>query len=307
MKVLIVDDQRSMRIVSASIVGQLGHEVIEAGSGQEAIDICREQKVDLILMDVEMPDMNGFEATKVIRSEAPTWFPIIFISAMTETSFFAEGIRSGGDIYLFKPIVREVLESMINAMHRIAKIQDELHSTKVKMELLAHQDSLTGLVNRRGFDNAMELEVKHSVQDKSPLSLVMIDIDSFKNYNDHYGHQQGDECLAKVAQVLKKGACRPGDIVARYGGEEFCIILPGTRPEHAEIVVERIMASLKRMHIPHEKSVASDVVTISSGIAELLPGQSLESLIESADQALYKAKEQGRNQYVSPITLASTG
>ena len=126
MKVLIVDDQRSMRIVSTAIVESLGHQVIDADSGKKAIEICREEKVDLILMDVEMPEMNGFETTKVIRAESSIWFPIIFVSAMTDTKFFAEGIRSGGDIYLFKPIVREVLESMINAMHRIAKIQDEL-------------------------------------------------------------------------------------------------------------------------------------------------------------------------------------
>jgi len=303
MKVLIVDDQRSMRIVSTAIVESLGHQVIDADSGKKAIEICREEKVDLILMDVEMPEMNGFETTKVIRAESSIWFPIIFVSAMTDTKFFAEGIRSGGDIYLFKPIVREVLESMINAMHRIAKIQDELHSTKIRMELLAHQDALTGLVNRRGFDNAIELEVEHSKSDKMPLSLLLLDIDHFKLFNDHYGHQEGDECLAAVAQVLRTAACRPNDIVARYGGEEFAIILPATRPEHAEIVVDRVFAGLRNLAYPHSESPTDSVVTISCGIAELVPDRSVDELIKAADEALYQAKEEGRNRCVSPSNV----
>lgn len=298
MKVLVVDDQRSMRIVCASIVKSLGHEVIEADSGQAAIDICQNEKIDLILMDVEMPGMNGFETTKVIRQHSNVWFPIIFVSAMTDTKFFAEGIRSGGDIYLFKPIVKEVLESMINAMHRIAKIQEELHSTKVRMELLAHQDALTGLVNRRGFDNAMELELQHSHDDKMPLSLIMLDIDHFKAFNDHYGHQQGDDCLAQVSKVLKTAACRPHDIVARYGGEEFAIILPNTKLEHATIVADRVVSGLKELAYPHEKSQTADQVTVSCGIAQDVAADTPESLLQRADQALYEAKEQGRNRYI---------
>lgn len=298
MNVLIVDDQRSMRIVSAAIVESLGHKVIEADSGQKAIDICKENKIDLILMDVEMPEMNGFEATKVIRSESTIWFPIIFVSAMTDTKFFAEGIRSGGDIYLFKPIVREVLVSMINAMSRIAKIQDELHGTKVRMELLAHQDALTGLVNRRGFDNAIELEIKQARAEKLPLSLLLLDIDYFKAFNDFYGHPKGDDCLAAVAKVLQKAVCSPNDIVARYGGEEFAIILPATQPSNAEIVVERVFSGLRELAYPHEKSPVESYVTVSCGVVESLPSHSAKDLVKAADDALYMAKEQGRNRYV---------
>lgn len=298
MKVLIVDDQRSMRIVCSSIVKSLGHDVIEASCGEEAIDTCRDEKVDLILMDVEMPGMSGFEATKRIREFSHNWFPIIFISAMTETKFFAEGIRSGGDIYLFKPIVKEVLESMINAMHRIARIQSELHSTKVRMEILAHQDALTSLINRRGFDNAIALEMTQAATDKAPLSMVMLDIDHFKSYNDFYGHQEGDSCLKQVSQVLKSSICRPQDIVARYGGEEFAVVLPNTRSEHAAIVVKRLMEGLQERALPHEKSDTADVITVSCGIAQMQAGDTPEMLIERADQALYQAKDQGRNRYV---------
>lgn len=298
MKILVVDDQRSMRVLCSSIVKSLGHTVVEAETGQQAIDICQQEKVDLILMDVEMPEMNGFEATRLIRESVSTWFPIIFVSAMTDTKSFAEGIRSGGDMYLFKPIVKEVLESTINAMHRIAKIQAELHSTKVRMELLAHQDALTGLVNRRGFDNAMELELERSQGDKQPLSLIMLDIDYFKAFNDFYGHQQGDDCLAHVSSVLRRVACRPHDIVARYGGEEFAIILPNTKLEHAELVAQRILKALHKLAYRHEKSPIAEHVTVSCGLAQNQVGDQPAGLIQRADEALYQAKAQGRDRYL---------
>lgn len=295
MRVLVVDDQRSMRMISVSVAESLGHETIEAACGQDAIDICGNEKVDLILMDVEMPGLNGFETTKKIREQTKIWFPIIFVSAKTDPKFFSEGIHSGGDIYLFKPIIPEVLESMIKAMERIASIQDELHSTKVKMELLAHQDKLTGLVNRRGFDNAMSLEFKHAQQDKLPLALIMIDIDQFKPFNDHYGHQAGDECLAIVSKTLKEAMCRPNDIVARYGGEEFAVILPNTSAENALKVGERIVKAFSELGYPHEYSTVCNYITVSGGISEIANHDTPQAMIQSADKALYRVKKATRN------------
>ncbi len=299
MRVLIVDDQRSIRMVSSSVVSSLGHDVIEAATGQEAIDICQNEKVDLILMDVEMPGMNGFETTKKIREANSTWFPIIFVSAKTDPSFFSEGIKSGGDIYLFKPIVPEVLQSMVQAMERIVNIQDELHGTKVKMELLAYQDQLTGLVNRRGFDKAIELEFKHAKKEKSPLAIVMIDVDHFKAFNDNYGHQAGDDCLKAVAGVLKGAACRTTDIVTRYGGEEFALILPNTTQAQAELVGERIIKAFKELAYPHEYSSVASYITVSGGIAQLQGHEDPKALIKDADEMLYVVKESGRNRIKS--------
>jgi len=295
MKVLLVDDQRSMRMVSNSVVASLGHDVMEATCGQEAIDICNQESVDLILMDVEMPGINGFEATKQIRANNDVWFPIIFVSAKTDPKFFTEGIRSGGDIYLFKPIVPEVLEAMIHAMERIAAIQDELHGTKIMMEILAHQDQLTGLVNRRGFDNAIELEMKRAHKDKSHLSLIMVDVDKFKPFNDNYGHQAGDDCLKVVSKTLKDAMCRPDDIVARYGGEEFAVILPNTTVSQAEAVGQRIVDAFKQLAYPHAYSDVESYVTVSGGIAELDKHVLASDLIKSADDVLYRVKASSRN------------
>ncbi len=297
MKVLIVDDQRSMRLVSLSVVASLGHDVLEASCGQEAVDICAKEKVDLILMDVEMPGMNGFEATRAIRESTDIWFPIIFVSAKTDTKHFAEGIKSGGDIYLFKPIVPEVLEAMIHAMERIADIQDELHGTKLKMELLAYQDPLTGLVNRRGLDKAIDLEIKRAEKEKAPLSVMMIDVDQFKPFNDNYGHQAGDDCLKIVGKTLSEAMCRPADIVARYGGEEFSVILPDTNVEQAQIVGNRIVEKFKELGYKHEHSHVADIVTVSGGIAQFKAGQTADQLIKASDDALYNAKESGRNRF----------
>lgn len=299
MKVLIVDDQRSMRMVSSAVVSSLGHAVVEASAGQEAVDICASQKIDLVLMDVEMPGLDGFEATKKIRDANSTWFPIIFVSAKTDPKFFSEGIRSGGDIYLFKPIVPEVLESMIHAMERLVNIQDELHGTKVKMELLAYQDQLTGLVNRRGFDKAMALEFQRAQKQKSPLSIIMVDVDQFKPFNDNYGHQAGDDCLKEVASILKKSACRATDIVTRYGGEEFALVLPNTTAKDAEKLGQRIVESFKECAYPHAHSTVEPYVTVSGGVAELSKHAAIEDLIKDADETLYIVKESGRNRIMT--------
>ncbi|PIE41278.1 MAG: diguanylate cyclase response regulator [Gammaproteobacteria bacterium] len=296
MNVLIVDDQRLMREISKAVVESMGHTVFEAKNGEEALEIVQAEKIDLLLLDVEMPGINGFQTAKLIRDISAIWFPIIFLSAKVEIEFFVEGIRSGGDVYLYKPVIPEVLEAMIKAMERIVISQEELHHAKVKMERLAHRDKLTGLVNRRGFDNAISLELTKAKRDKTPLTIMMIDVDQFKQYNDNYGHQAGDDCLRRVAQQLEKALCRGFDIVARYGGEEFAIILPNTSLEQAKVVSTRIVQQMAEANIPHEFSMVADHVTISGGMAELDQHDTAKELVEAADKKLYLAKENGRNQ-----------
>ncbi len=298
MIVLIVDDQKTMRMLSSSIVGQMGHEVIESSNGEDAISYCQDNKVDLILLDVEMPGINGFKTAEAIRDQAKSWFPIIFLSAKTSTDFFVEGIKSGGDIYLFKPIVPEVLEAMIRAMERIADMQEELHYAKSEMEKMAHRDALTGLVNRRGFDNAIELEQKKALKDKSSLALLLIDVDKFKPFNDNLGHPAGDTCLEEVGKLLVSAMCRELDIVARYGGEEFAVILPNTNREGAEQVAVRIQQAFHERQYPHGFSEVAEYVTVSGGIALLDGETTAKELLQKADEALYRAKTQGRDRFV---------
>lgn len=296
MNVLIVDDQRVMREISKSIAEELGHKTFLAENGEQAIQLVTSNKVDLILLDVEMPGLNGFQTAQTIRKKVTVWFPIIFLSARTEPDFFVEGIRSGGDAYLYKPIVPEVLAAMIRAMERITLTQEELHQAKIKMETLAHRDALTNVVNRRGFDNAIQLEFEKAQSDNTPLTLLMMDVDHFKAYNDNYGHQTGDECLRKLSSIVTDALCRDHDLLARYGGEEFAILLPNTNLADAQIVATRILQKIADAAIPHEFSSCSNQVTISAGMAELKEQKTVSELIESADQNLYLAKTQGRNQ-----------
>ena len=295
MNVLVVDDMRMMRALSKTLLTDMGHHVLEAENGRQAIDMCEREKIDMILLDVEMPGLNGFETAKAIRATNVDWFPIVFLSARTEPEFFVEGIRSGGDAYLYKPIVPEVLESMIKAMERIFNAQEELHQARVQLERIAHRDPMTGLINRRGYDNAIDLEFNKAVHDKSGLAVAMIDVDYFKPYNDNYGHQQGDECLRQLGKILDESATREADIVARYGGEEFCMVLPKTTAEQAQLVVQRVLDKLAERKLPHDFSPFK-MVTVSCGIAQLSSEhENYQQLIKDADRRLYGAKAQGRN------------
>lgn len=298
MNVLIVDDQKVMREISKSVVQQLGHLPILAENGEQAIQQVKTNRIDMILLDVEMPGLNGFQTAKIIRENVSLWFPIVFLSARTQPDFFVEGIQSGGDAYLYKPIVPEVLSAMIKAMERIALSQEELHQAKVKMERLAHRDALTNVVNRRGFDNAIELEFEKAKADKNPLTLLLIDVDHFKAFNDNYGHQAGDECLRAVSSKMEEALCRDQDLLARYGGEEFAVILPNTNKEGALIVAERLLEKVANAAIPHAFSSCANITTVSIGLAELGHQQNVSELIQSTDQQLYQAKSQGRNRVV---------
>ena len=298
MNILIVDDQRVMREIVKTVVSQLGHWPLEADSGEEALELVSQQKIDMLLLDVEMPGINGFETARAIRQQTPHWFPIVFLSAKTETEFFVAGIQSGGDAYLYKPVVPDVLAAMIRAMERIVNSQEELHRAKVKMEKLAHRDALTGAVNRRGFDNAIQLEFEKAKADKQPLAMMMIDVDHFKLFNDNYGHQAGDDCLRQLASQLESALCREQDILARYGGEEFAVILPETDIAGAKLVAERLEKAVAKLAIPHEFSSCADRVTMSIGLVLLGGHASAAEFIEAADQKLYQAKTAGRNRVV---------
>jgi len=308
MKVLVVDDSKVIRELVASCAFALGHQVIQVESGELAIETVAEVDVDLVLMDVEMPGINGFDATRKIREmDNIDWFPIIFITSKVDDESFANGILAGADAYVAKPINLVRLQLTITAMERIyvmrqklQKAQKELVIANEQLEELASHDPLTGLANRRNYDETLKRQFKLAKRNKNPLSLIICDIDFFKIYNDSYGHQQGDECLVTVAKIIGSIPGRPTDKACRYGGEEFTIILPATNLQGGRVVAEKVRQLILDEGIKHEGSTVSANVTVSLGLATYT-GQcdTHEELLKLADDALYRAKEKGRNRVES--------
>ncbi|VAX10994.1 Response regulator [hydrothermal vent metagenome] len=305
MKILIVDDTKTEQIILTSLLKKLGHKVICGENGTQAIALYQSHNPDLILLDVIMPEMDGHEAARRIRSLSGDWIPIIFLSGRVHAADIAAGIEAGGDDYLTKPVDHTVLTAKVHAMQRIAamrhqliKVTSELEEANTALQRLAHIDSLTGLTNRRHLDAHLTNMVATCAKTKQPLSVIMIDVDYFKRYNDTYGHPAGDSCLKKIAKVLKRTVTRPCDMTARYGGEEFSVILPDTPLNGAKHVAETIRSNIEKLSIPHTGSPDFNKVTASFGVASLVPEPDCENhhLLHKADKALYEAKENGRNQ-----------
>ncbi len=308
MKVLITDDSKAIRMLIAECANSLGHEVIHAEDGGQAINYISENDVDLVLMDVEMPGINGFETTLAIWAmDDIDWFPIIFLSTKTDDESFANGILAGGDAYLAKPLNPVRLQLTMTAMERIYNMrrklqvaQKDLQVANKKLERLALYDQLTDLANRRNYDETMERQFNLAKRNKIPLSLVIGDIDFFKIYNDRYGHQQGDNCLASVAKVIGSIPKYPTDRACRYGGEEFAVILPETDLQGGLLIAEKLRLAVFNKNIAHEGSSVATCVTMSLGVATYT-GQyhTPEEILKAADDALYRAKEYGRNRVES--------
>ncbi len=308
MKVLVVDDSKTIRALVAECAKTLGHEVFHAETGEQAIKIIQENNVDLVLMDVEMPGLDGFQTTYAIRAmENIDWFPIIFISSKIDDDSFAKGILSGGDAYLQKPINLLRLQLTITAMERIYVMRQKLHKAQKdliiannELQLLASFDDLTNMPNRRNFDDTLKRQFLLAKRNKSPLAFIMCDIDFFKLYNDSYGHQQGDECLTAVAKAIGSAPVRPTDKACRYGGEEFAVILPDTNRVGGVYIAEKLRQAVLDLAIEHNESKIGSCVTLSLGLA-VYTGQfkTKEELLKAADDALYRAKGNGRNRVES--------
>ncbi|MCQ8128527.1 diguanylate cyclase [Methylomonas rivi] len=305
MKILVVDDSKTIRMLVAECLKSLGHEVAYAENGADCLQFVADHAVDLILMDVEMPSINGIEATKAIREiKKDDWFPIIFLTTHSDDDSFADGILAGGDAYLLKPLNPLRLQLTVIAMERIYLMRQKLFNTQtalqnanLELERISLFDQLTGLANRRNFDNTLERQFAWAKRSKSPLSVIMGDVDYFKLFNDCYGHPAGDECLSQVGRIIAAQVKRPIDLACRYGGEEFTVILPETNLQGARTVAEMIRWAVFERHIPHAGSNASDRVSMSLGVATYT-GQyhSGPDVTKAADGALYNAKRNGRNR-----------
>jgi diguanylate cyclase (GGDEF)-like protein len=297
LNILLIDDDKLMRKVVAAMITDNGHLPLIASGYKQALATLSSNKVDLILMDIEMPDVDGFMLTSMIREMYSEWIPIIFLSANDSESYLAKGIDAGGDDYLTKPVKTVILAAKIRAMSRIASMQDELELLNKKLSRLTNLDPLTNVMNRRALHDCLLKEWAVSQRQNAELSILMVDIDLFKAYNDNYGHQKGDRCLVRFAKVLLAQLNRKTDHLARYGGEEFLILLPFTPLEGARFKAIEIISALKEVAIKHGFSSVAPHVSASIGISStLLAAADSDELINQADVALYQAKAMGRNQ-----------
>ncbi|WP_217434910.1 diguanylate cyclase [Marinifaba aquimaris] len=299
--VLVVDDDP----LNIQLLGQAlsqHYKVKTAINGEVALNVASaEPKPDLILLDVQMPLLSGFEVLIQLRSQDATKdIPVIFITGNDAVEDEAKGLELGAMDYITKPFnVPVVLARVRNQI--ILKRKNDL------LEQLVSIDGLTEIPNRRNFEEVFAQEWRRCLRNQTPLTMIMIDIDFFKQYNDNYGHTAGDEVLRKVAQTLDAQLKRGADFVARFGGEEFVVVLPETDFPASLKFAESLRSAVEQLAIKHEYSEAAKVVTISLGQSTIIPTKQLSAieLQESADKMLYQAKELGRNQTSAVDTLSS--
>lgn len=291
-RILIVDDDVGTIRLLAQVVRDLG-DVRFATSGADALAATRAEAPDLVLLDAEMEGMDGYQTCTALRvlpgMEA---VPILFVTSHRGVDAEIKALAAGAVDFITKPFHPHIVEARVRTHLALKQRTDALLR-------LATLDGLTGIANRRAFDGALAQETLRLAQGGAgPLSLVLVDVDHFKRFNDFYGHQAGDDCLRAVAGALSGGVRRNGEVAARFGGEEFAILLPGHDPSAALVAAERLRRTVAGLSLPHAARPDGDLVTISAGAATLAePGESAD-LIAAADQALYRAKSSGRNRVV---------
>ena len=289
--VLAIDDMPA----NLKLLGEIlkpEYRFLVATSGAQGLELATSKQPDLILLDVMMPEMDGYEVCRQLKANPLTQsIPVIFITALKEETDEEKGLEIGAIDYITKPFSPSIVRIRVRNHLELKRYHDLLESQAVT-------DGLTGIANRRQFDKWLDREWRLAIRRQTPISLILGDIDCFKLFNDHYGHPEGDECLKSVAKALTAGLRRPSELLARYGGEEFACILPESDLAGALHFANNLLEHVRAVQIPHEKSVATGIVTMSLGTACLSPalGDTPETLIQAADEKLYEAKRNGRNQ-----------
>ncbi len=319
--ILVVDDDPSMRQILRRVMEKDGYQVVEAANGQQGLEAYKSLKPHLILLDALMPVMDGFACCTQLQTlisggasngetiasldglNGASRTPVLMITGLDDQESVDRAFAVGATDYVTKPIHFAVLRQRVRRLIQQAQLYQRLEIANQELQRLAALDGLTGLANRRRFDEYLEAQWQRLTRENLPLSLILCDIDFFKKYNDTYGHQAGDACLRQVADALRFCAKHPADLVARYGGEEFAVILPNTTATDAAQIAEEMRRVVSALEIPHVQSAVSQHVTLSLGVACIYPTPDTSGtmLIAAADVALYQAKAAGRNRYFTQV------
>lgn len=287
---IVDDDAANIEMIFATLGDE--YEILFARNGNQCLELARRALPDVILLDVMMPGMDGYAVCTHLKADARTaGIPVVFITGLGDVAAETRGLEVGAVDYVTKPISPAIVRLRV-------RNQIELKRAREKLQRLAVTDGLTGLANRRHFDVTLDIEIRRLSRSQAPLSLLMLDVDHFKLYNDAYGHVAGDECLRQVAATLAGVVSRAPDLAARYGGEEFAAILPETDHEGAVALAERLRARVAASELAHIASLVAQYVTVSVGIVTVrcTPLQTPSELIALADAQLYRAKHEGRNR-----------
>ncbi|MBE9198117.1 MULTISPECIES: PleD family two-component system response regulator [unclassified Nodularia (in: cyanobacteria)] len=323
--ILVADDDKTIRLLLRQAMEKEGYRVVEAADGKQCLVAYEIVKPDIVLLDAIMPVMDGFTCCKQLLqiarnnlmtalekldTESPLgntvisklWerTPILMITSLDDQESVDRAFDAGATDYLTKPIHWAVLRQRLRRLLQQAQVYKQLEAANQALQHLANIDGLTGLANRRRFDDYLNTQWINSAQEKSALSLILCDVDFFKLYNDQYGHPAGDICIREVGNTLNYTAQNHQVLVARYGGEEFAVIMPYTDAAAAFYVATSMQAAVTNLQIAHSDSTISPYVTISMGVATITPTweSSAADLVMAADQALYQAKKEGRNRIV---------
>ncbi|MEA5593952.1 PleD family two-component system response regulator [Rivularia sp. UHCC 0363] len=323
--ILVADDDKAIRTLLCEYMDREGYRVVDVADGRECLDAYIALKPDLVLLDALMPVMDGFtcchELMQIARNNlaralanfdtesyastsviSKLWerTPILMITGLDDPDSVNRAFGSGASDYVTKPIHWAVLRQRVRRLLQQAQLYKQLEAANQALQELANMDGLTGLANRRRFDQYLNNQWMSLAGSDQPMSLILCDIDFFKRFNDKYGHPAGDLCLQKVAAVLNSAAQKNQDLVARYGGEEFAVIMPNTPAPGAVHVAALMQSGVRELQVEHFDSDISNYVTLSLGVATTIPNckSSPSDLILTADKALYQAKQEGRNRII---------
>jgi diguanylate cyclase (GGDEF)-like protein len=321
MNILLVDDRKENILTLESLLDNPDFSIKKAESGQEALEMLLDNEIALVLLDVQMPGMDGYETAELMRSSSRTrHIPIIFVTANSlENDHIFKGYDAGAVDYLTKPIEPMVLKCKVGIfleIHRqkiglehktyelnakiveLEELQQQLEEKNKQLKAISNLDGLTGISNRRYFNEILDKEWFRNLRDRKKMSILMMDIDHFKSFNDTYGHTAGDDALKNVAETISQTLKRRSDTLSRYGGEEFVAILPDTDKKGAIDLAERIILAITGLGIRNESSPVKNALTLSIGVSTMIPekGQLPMTIVSKADDALYMAKGNGRNR-----------